>query len=78
MRTPPFLTHASSHARARAPCPTGVVTTSGLKYVEFEDNENFRELFDLNKDPWEIRNVINDSSYAQAAKVCVCVCVALW
>lgn len=25
----------------------GVVTTDGLKYIEFQDDENFRELFNL-------------------------------
>eukprot|EP00054_Salpingoeca_dolichothecata_P016564 m.97355 g.97355 ORF g.97355 m.97355 type:complete len:550 (-) comp22037_c0_seq4:83-1732(-) len=43
---------------------TGVRTADGLKYVEFVDNENFKEFFNLTSNPWELENQINSTDPA--------------
>jgi len=38
--------------------------THDLTYVEFDDDVQFRELFDLSTDPEQVRNVVKDPSYS--------------
>lgn len=45
-----------------------VARTRTFSYMEFEKGEMPAALFDLQKDPWETRNVIDDPAYATARK----------
>lgn len=45
-----------------------VVRTRKFSYMEFEKGEMPAALFDLEKDPWETRNIVDDPAYAAARK----------
>jgi arylsulfatase A-like enzyme len=45
-----------------------VVRTRKFSYMEFEKGEMPVAIFDLEKDPWETRNVVDDPAYAAARK----------
>ena len=40
------------------------VRTENYKYIQYVNLENMNELYDLAADPYELRNVIRDSGYA--------------
>ena len=42
----------------------GILTETGLKLVQFEDDVNFVEFYDLKKDPHELRNAAGDPGVA--------------
>ena len=56
-----YLGH--SQLRQGGPPPYVAVHTSRYLYVEYR--RGWRELYDLRKDPWELRNVASDPAYAQ-------------
>jgi arylsulfatase A-like enzyme len=41
------------------------VRTDRYKYIQYVDLAGMNELYDLSADPYELRNVINDSRYAE-------------
>lgn len=48
--------------------PGQMVRDRRYSYLEFENSEPAAALFDLEKDPWEARNLIDDPDYAAARK----------
>ncbi|HPA20497.1 MAG TPA: sulfatase [Verrucomicrobiae bacterium] len=45
-----------------------IVRTRKYSYMEFEKGEMPAAMFDLEKDPWETRNIVDDPGYAAARK----------
>ena len=40
----------------------GVLTADGLKYIEFEDDVQFTEFYNITLDPHELRNAVHDAA----------------
>lgn len=54
------------------------VRTAKYRYLEFEKGEMPAALFDLEKDPWETRNVVNDPAYAKVRAEMAALLKASW
>jgi N-acetylglucosamine-6-sulfatase len=44
------------------------VRTERWKYIQYTDLKGMDELYDLKKDPYEMKNLINDSSASKELK----------
>jgi uncharacterized sulfatase len=48
--------------------PGEVVRTRRYSYLEFQNSDKPAALFDLQKDPWETNNVVDDPAYSETRR----------